>query len=102
MQLKFAELYYLSSEIIINVVCCVGSVLIQIEIEKWVSLFRRANARNVRLYYPYRQYTNLFLFRFVLFKILHENEKIIFVSAVSLIGQLFLGIDKISRFGDVF
>ena len=100
MQLKFAELYYLSSEI--NVVCCVGSVWIQIEIEKWVSLFRRANARNVRLYYPYRQYTNLFLFRFVLFKILHENEKIIFVSAVSLIGQLFLGIDKISRFGDVF
>ena len=23
-----------------------------------------ANARNVRLYYPYRQYTNLFIFRF--------------------------------------
>ena len=28
-------------------------------------LWRRANARNVRLYYPYRQYTNLFIFRFV-------------------------------------
>ena len=30
-----------------------------------VSLRRRADARNVRLYYPYRQYTNLFIFRFV-------------------------------------
>ena len=30
-----------------------------------ISLWRRANARNVRLYYPYRQYTNLFIFRFV-------------------------------------
>ena len=26
---------------------------------------RRANARNVRLRFPYRQYTNLFIFRFV-------------------------------------
>ena len=30
-----------------------------------VSLWRRANVRNVRLYYPYRRYTNLFIFRFV-------------------------------------
>ena len=30
--------------------------------EKNISL---ANARNVRLYLPYRQYTNLFIFRFV-------------------------------------
>ena len=30
-----------------------------------VSFWRRANARNVRLYYPYRQYTNLFIFQFV-------------------------------------
>ena len=30
-----------------------------------VSLWRRTNARNVRLYYPYRQYINLFIFRFV-------------------------------------
>ena len=30
-----------------------------------VSLWRRGNARNVRLYCPYRQYTNLFIFRFV-------------------------------------
>ena len=30
-----------------------------------VSLWRRANARNVRLYYPNWQYTNLFIFRFV-------------------------------------
>ena len=29
------------------------------------SLWRRANARNVRLYYPYWQYTNLFIFQFV-------------------------------------
>ena len=29
------------------------------------SIFRRANAWNVRLYYPYRQDTNLFIFRFV-------------------------------------
>ena len=32
---------------------------------KLVSLWRRANARNVRLYYPYWQYTILFIFRFV-------------------------------------
>ena len=32
--------------------------------ERDVSLWRRANARNVRLYYPYRQYTNLFMFWF--------------------------------------
>ena len=30
-----------------------------------VSLWRRANARNVRLYYPFWQYTNLFIFRFL-------------------------------------
>ena len=30
-----------------------------------VSLWRRANARNVRLYHPYWQYTDLFIFRFV-------------------------------------
>ena len=30
-----------------------------------VSLWRRANARNVRLHYPYWQYTDLFIFRFV-------------------------------------
>ena len=30
-----------------------------------ISLWRRANARNVRLYYPYWQYTNLFIFPFV-------------------------------------
>ena len=30
-----------------------------------VSLWRRAYARNVRLYYPYRQYTALFIFWFV-------------------------------------
>ena len=30
-----------------------------------VSLRRRADARNVRLYYPYWQYTDLFIFQFV-------------------------------------
>ena len=30
-----------------------------------LSEWRRAYTRNVRLYYPYRQYTNLFIFRFV-------------------------------------
>ena len=30
-----------------------------------VSLWRRTNARNVRLCYPYRQYTNPFIFRFL-------------------------------------
>ena len=30
-----------------------------------ISLWRRANARNVRLYYLYRQYTHLFIFWFV-------------------------------------
>ena len=30
-----------------------------------VSLWRRANTWNVRLYYPYRHYTNFFIFRFV-------------------------------------
>ena len=29
-----------------------------------VSLWRRANAGNVRLYYPYWRYTNFFIFRF--------------------------------------
>ena len=33
---------------------------------KWlVSLWRRANARNVRLYYPYWQYTDHFIFQFI-------------------------------------
>ena len=32
-----------------------------------MSLWRRANARNVRLDNPYRQYTNLFIFRFAYF-----------------------------------
>ena len=32
-----------------------------------LSLTLRANARNVRLYYPYWQYTELCIFRFVLY-----------------------------------
>ena len=35
-----------------------------IKIGESVSLWRRANARNVRLYSPYWQYTDLFIFRF--------------------------------------
>ena len=33
----------------------------------WLTLRRRANARNVRLHYPYWQYTDLFIFRFLYF-----------------------------------
>ena len=40
----------------------------QILIQMFFSLWRRAYARNVRLYYPYRQYTNLFIFRLILKK----------------------------------
>ena len=65
----------------LHVACCVDSVEIQIKHKKvrvlpirilnsivssvgpcFFSLWRRANARNVRLYYSYRQYTNLFIF----------------------------------------
>ena len=35
------------------------------ELKSCFSLWRRANARNVRLHYPYWQYTDLFIFRFV-------------------------------------
>ena len=54
--------------------CCAGSVLIQIETWKLKSCrtsdIRRTNAdRNIRLYYPYRQYTLhhtiLFIYRLV-------------------------------------
>ena len=38
-------------------------------------LWRRANARNLRLYYPYRQYTNLFIFQFVS---LHSTLRLFF------------------------
>ena len=79
---------YISKNSTINLVCCVGRVELQIEIKKGrcsantdsltfralalrqretVSLWRRANARNVRLYYPYWQYTDLCRFRFVKF-----------------------------------
>ena len=50
---------------------CIGSGVLPIWIvksnvrENHVSLWRRAYARNVRLHFPYRQYTNLFIFRFV-------------------------------------
>ena len=41
--------YHQRPYIYINVVCCVGS----------------ANARNVRPYYPYWQYTDLFVFPYI-------------------------------------
>ena len=41
---------------LINVVCCVGRVEIQLFL---------SDARNVRLYYPYRQYINPFTFHFL-------------------------------------
>ena len=71
----------------INEVCCVGRAEIKVGVlpiriaqsnvssigpssekkkkkKKSSSLWRRANARNVRLCYPYWQYTDLFVFRF--------------------------------------
>ena len=40
-----------------------------------VSLWRRANARSVRLYYPYWQYTNSFIFWFVIFKVDQQTRR---------------------------
>ena len=54
---------------IINIVCYVGRVERRAD---W--LWRRANARNVRLYYLYWQYTTLFIFRFAI-KIISLNLK---------------------------
>ena len=44
-----------------------------------VSLWRRANARNVRLYYPYWQYTDLFIFRFVSLLCLRSTLRYIYI-----------------------
>ena len=43
-----------------------------------VSLWRRVNALNVRLYYPYWQYTDLFIFRFVSLLCLRSTLRCIF------------------------
>ena len=55
---------------------------------------RRANARNVRLYYPYRQYTNLFIFLLGLpvvaesrFRLRFVLLFLFFVNVVNLIGH---------------
>ena len=60
------------------------------------SLWRRANARNVRLYYSYWQYTDLFIFRFVsllclrsTLRLFHYYYKGIFVKDTRLLGILF-------------
>ena len=45
------------------------------ETKHFPPLWRRANARNLRLYYPYRQYTNLFIFQFVS---LHSTLRLFF------------------------
>ena len=58
---------------VINIVCCVGRVEIQMEILD--PLWRRANAWNVRLYYPYWQYTDIFIFRFVVYLYLHAPKE---------------------------
>ena len=55
-----------------------------------VSLWRRANARNVRLYYPYRQYTNLFIFRFVSEHCLRSTLHIINLLLTSPIAWSFI------------
>ena len=44
---------------------CLWPNLRQRETKLLRPLWRRAYARNVSLYFPYRQYTNLFIFRFV-------------------------------------
>ena len=44
------------------------------------SLWRRANARNVRLRFPYREYTNLFIFRFVSQHCLRRTLHFMFLS----------------------
>ena len=43
----------------------------------YVSLWRRANARNVRLYYPYWQYTDHFIFIFL--SLLCLRSKLLYV-----------------------
>ena len=46
----------------------------------YVSLWRGANARNVRVYNPYQQYTNLFIFPFVFQHCLHSTLHFMFLS----------------------
>ena len=55
-----------------------------------VSLWRRAFARNVRLYYPYRQYTNLFIFRCVSLLCLRSTLHIIYLLLTSPIAWSFI------------
>ena len=43
-----------------------------------VSLWRRANARNARLYYSYWQYTDLFIFRFVSLLCLRSTLRLLY------------------------
>ena len=44
-----------------------------------VSLWRGANTRNVRLYYPHWQYTDLFIFRFVSLLMLRTTQHTTFI-----------------------
>ena len=44
----------------------------------------RANARNVRLYYPYWQYTNLFIFRFVSLHTLRLFMQVVYIGILVL------------------
>ena len=60
--------------------------LVRIVILFFVSLWRRANARNVRLYYPYWQYTDLFIFRFVYLLCLRSTLRLILFSLAYAFG----------------
>ena len=56
--------------------------------ESLVSLWRRANARNVRPYYPYWQYTDLFIFRFCISTLPTQHTTVLLIS--NLLSSLVL------------
>ena len=69
------------------------------------SLWRRAYARNVRLYYPYCQYTNLFIFRFVSLLCLRSTLRLciyIYIKATSIWGVLRDSPDWLANVGLVW
>ena len=55
-----------------------------------VSLWRRANARNVRLYYSYWQYTDLFIFRFVSLLCLRSTLRLYLLVNYLLVNNLLV------------
>ena len=47
-----------------------------------------SDTRNVRLYYPYRQYTNLLIFRFVSEHCLRSTLRLLFLSCMYVLQSL--------------